>query len=322
MKKLLMIICMMAVAFTLSSCKYVSRNGDRSEVQSEEASPASQGQDDATKDTASYGNTENEGKDKTIKLLKDSIDSLSVRMYAAQNDIAKLKSDVKEIRAEKLSTKSFFLFLAIFFVITIVLVYFLVKKFGLSIKQVEQIASQVWKKEAAGHNDCGQGTSNSYEHSLLKKIASLEKTINDIQSRVSRIDRTTSTDTANNRKTIPDANNSESTPKDNSHIFYLCKPSSEREFLDKARRYVAQEDYLYKFELHKGNAKKASFEFCATKENCVRWALDSQSTMIDRACDANIENRDNGRCECTANGEVELRGDKWVVTKKAKVRFY
>lgn len=303
MKKLLLIICMMAVVFALPSCKYISRGGDRSEAQTENANtdPASQ-DSDAT--------------------IGDSVDSLFVQMYAAQKNIAELNKDIEEMKANKLSTNSFFLFLAIFFVVVIVLVYFLVKKFGLSRKQVEQIASQVRTKEPAGHSNRGQGVSNSNEYFLvMNRMASLEKAINDINLRVSAMGSRTSTEAANANKT-PDVNNSGSTSKADSRIFYLCKPSGDREFLDKDRRLVAQEDYLYKFELHKDDSKKATFEFCASKENCVRWALDSQSTMIDRVCDADIENRDNGRCKCTANGEAELRGGKWVVTKKAKVRFY
>ena len=319
---------MTALVFTLSSCKYISRYGDKSEVQTENVNsdPASQGT--SAQDTA-YTNRIKEAQElsmnmennKTIKMLRDSIDTLSVQLYNVQSNFAELKNDVEEMRADKLSTNSFLVFIVIFFVIVIALVSFLIKKFGHSIKKdVERIASNIMIKEPTGLNNRGQGVSNNDYFRIMKKMTSLEQMINDINLRVSKIGSTKITDNISNNTS--DVNNLVSTPKANSRIFYLCKPSNEREFLDKDRRLVAQEDYFYKFELHKGDTQKASFEFCATKENCIRWALDSQSTMIDRACDTDIVNRYNGRCQCTDNGEAELRGDKWVVTKKAKVKFY
>lgn len=328
MRKLVLIICMMTLVFTMPSCGYFSNDRDKSEVTTGTDS-ATQNHSESTVDRATESAiaeallmSRNMEKEKSINVLRDSIDTISVQLYTARHDIVELKEEVESMKAEKLATNTFFVFLAIFFVVVIVLVCILVKKLGLTETQVERIASRI-KPSTTGANS-GRSTYNREYFALMTRISRLEQVIKGIQNTGCPKD-----NGSGNIGTGFDTDNPTTGTKEpkidsksDSRVFYMSRPSGDCEFMDKEKRYIASEDTLYRFELKRNKANQATFEFYSKYESGVRESLMMQDLNIERVCDADIQNRDNGKYKCTEKGEAELRGDKWVVTKKAKVMFY
>lgn len=323
MRKLIFIIYMMVAVGALSSCDWLAHGRDSRSHSSEVANS-----DPALQDTSNNGNdstnknvadalklSQELEKDRKINMLRDSVDTLSVHIYNAESDIESMKGEQESMQAEKLATKTFFVFIAIFFVVMIALVFILVKKFGLTNRDVEKVVQQATRNTNVPRN---QNSSRNEYLDLKRRIENLEIQIKTMNS--AKEPKGYEPYTGNGTNNTGNGTN-EAKDKGNSRVFYMSKPSGDCEFTDSEKHLTATEDTLYKFEL-KGNTDKAMFEFYSQYESGVREALMLQDIMIERVCDAEILNRNNGKYKCTEKGEVELRGGKWVVTKKAKVRFY
>ena len=311
----------MAAVGSLSSCDWFSDRARSSEVVNTDPKlqdTLNNRNDSIKKNVADALKLSQElEKDRKINVLRDSVDTLSVHLYNAESDIKALKNETESIQAEKLATNTFFIFIGIFFVVMIVLVYILVRKFGHAYKND---ADEVVRQTIRELNVLRIRNSSGNEYLDLKRqIENLEFQIKTMNSAIEQKGYEPYTDNGTNNT---GNGTNEAKDKGNSRVFYMSKPSGDCEFTDSEKHITATEDTLYKFELRGNYGNVATFEFYSQDASGVREALMLQDIMIERVCDIDIENRDNGKYKCTAKGEAELRGSKWVVTKKAKVRFY
>lgn len=105
-----------------------------------------------------------------------------------------------------------------------------------------------------------------------------------------------------------------------SRVFYMKRPLKDMEFELSLKRERPTEETMYRFEIDSKRPNLAHFVFDCDSPNRVRWALNTKDKTLDRVCNASGSGT-NGKYQCTAEGEAELRDGKWVVTRKAVVIF-
>jgi hypothetical protein len=105
-------------------------------------------------------------------------------------------------------------------------------------------------------------------------------------------------------------------------IFYLSTPNSDGSFnIDSVHQVYRPSASIYRFKKTKAN--KARFHI-DERETSVRMALRYPDKSIDPACEALNGFNPNAKKIITKpgnEGEAELTGDKWVVTRKAKISY-
>ncbi|WP_448376455.1 hypothetical protein [Fervidobacterium sp.] len=103
-------------------------------------------------------------------------------------------------------------------------------------------------------------------------------------------------------------------------VFYLSTPNSDGSF----NRSSASSEYregasVYRF--MKTSHNRATFEV-DEREGAIRLALDYHYRAIEPVCEAeNTFVREARGIKTIHPGEAELQGEKWVVTRKAKIRY-
>ena len=104
-------------------------------------------------------------------------------------------------------------------------------------------------------------------------------------------------------------------------VFYLKNPIDDMTF---ENSHTSRSDAFYEFRLDRHNPNKAVFNFCPTDARAMTTALNSRRYIIEWACELmNTPTSTVSPCKPEGNdlGEAELRGEKWIVTKKQKVRY-
>lgn len=104
-------------------------------------------------------------------------------------------------------------------------------------------------------------------------------------------------------------------------VFFMATPIEEKTFDVSSKSDVfAPTRTLYKFTTDKTNIK-ASFEFLSD-EIGIRDAVNYPQRYITPVCEPqNPLNQNAKKIETIENGFAEKQGDRWIVTKKAKIRY-
>jgi len=103
-------------------------------------------------------------------------------------------------------------------------------------------------------------------------------------------------------------------------VFYLSIPNSDGSF----NRSSASQEYkegasVYRFTQTSYN--RATFQI-DERESSIKLALSYYYKVIEPVCDAeNAYNTNVRRIKTLSQGEAELQGEKWVVTRKTKIRY-
>lgn len=104
-------------------------------------------------------------------------------------------------------------------------------------------------------------------------------------------------------------------------IFYMPRPNSDGSFNIQQQSFsFSPVSTYYKFTAAP-EASSAGFEFCSEKMG-LTYSLNAPHTYIDPVCDAlNALNQNAARITTVEQGIAQKKGDKWVVIKKAKIRY-
>lgn len=103
--------------------------------------------------------------------------------------------------------------------------------------------------------------------------------------------------------------------------FYMTRALSDGVFTASAKRDLRDESTYFTFHILPDFPHKAIFSFTPFDNIRTRKAYENRRETIENACDLNIDSKVIDSCECYEQGEAELRGNEWIVTKKAKVRY-
>lgn len=104
-------------------------------------------------------------------------------------------------------------------------------------------------------------------------------------------------------------------------VFYMATPNAEKTFDIRSKSDVfLPTRSLYKFFVD-NSEKKAAFEF-HSDESGIRESANSPHLYIEPVCEPqNAQNPNAKKITTIEKGVAENQGDKWVVTKKAKIRY-
>lgn len=248
-----------------------------------------------------------------------------------QSKLATLQQKQNELESDKVGVKNLFVYLAIFSVVAIVLVILLSKKIAgkgnLTEKQVKDIITDF----ASRHPEIINGSTQLTLSQYLGYIQTNEKKIDSINLRLNALTNWANGQVGWNAPTGQQSWEKQSTLKvqqkeaENqsagaSRVFYMKRPLKDMEFELSLKRERPTEETMYRFEIDSKRPNLAHFVFDCDSPNRVRWALNTKDKTLDRVCNASGSGT-NGKYQCTAEGEAELRDGKWVVTRKAVVIF-
>ena len=266
-----------------------------------------------------------------IKKLNDSLNVLNSNLQMCQSKLATLQQKQNELESDKVGVKNLFVYLAIFSVVAIFLVVLLSKKIAgkgnLTEKQVKDIITDF----ASRHPEIINGSTQLTLSQYLGYIQTNEKNIDSINLRLNALTNWANGQVGGNAPTGQQSWEKQSTLKvqqkeaENqsagaSRVFYMKRPLKDMEFELSLKRERPTEETMYRFEIDSKRPNLAHFVFNCDSPNRVRWALNTKDKTLDRVCNASGSGT-NGKYQCTAEGEAELRDGKWVVTRKAVVIF-
>ena len=343
MKKLLYIVSFIGLSLTFQSCdrlsgllggesdspqEQVTDNHDEAEpTNNNEQFPDTIGGKAATTKMQSQLQRNEDG----IKKLNDSLNVLNSNLQMCQSKLATLQQKQNELESDKVGVKNLFVYLAIFSVVAIVLVILLSKKIAgkgnLTEKQVKDIITDF----ASRHPEIINGSTQLTLSQYLGYIQTNEKNIESINLRLNALTNWANGQDGGNEPTGQQSWEKQSTLKGQqkeaekqsagaSRVFYMKRPLKDMEFELSLKRERPTEETMYRFEIDSKRPNLAHFVFDCDSPNRVRWALNTKDKTLDRVCNASGSGT-NGKYQCTAEGEAELRDGKWVVTRKAVVIF-
>ncbi len=335
MKRILYLISLLGLFLTLQSCDRISNllNDDDSTTQQVDDS---QQQDESENKDSQTSETENKAttvemqsqlqqNEDGIKALRDSLDNLKMKLTNLQNDITALQQQQTEIDNDKVGVKNLFIYLAIFTIVVVVLIVLLTKKItrksSLTRKDVKDIITDF----ARQHPDIING---SMLLELNRQSTQIKKNIDSIAQHVEHLTQTVNNlNYQVNTKAIQQNNEPQATSDGSNRphettrgVFYMKRPSGDMEWDLSLKSETQTEETFYRFEIDRRRPNIAHFTFECITSARVSWALTTRDITINRACIATVNSR-NGSYRCTRAGEAELRGGKWVVTRKAEVTF-
>ena len=103
--------------------------------------------------------------------------------------------------------------------------------------------------------------------------------------------------------------------------FYLLGPIADKTFSDEHKSSVSEYgNSMFLFTIL-DKETHATFEFCGDTR-VLSYVMDFPDESIERVCEyENLKTDFKSEIITTKLGEAELRGDKWIVTKPAKIKF-
>lgn len=152
---------------------------------------------------------------------------------------------------------------------------------------------------------------------MKNKISELQSHLKKLESQISVL----STDSTSKIDVVqPMSHLKNETKEIKSWIFFLQSPNRDGTFLENSASQGYKEGYtIYKF--FKTENGKARFQI-DENEASVKLALQYRDIRIDPVCDAiNSYNPKTVRLVTVEQGEAELQNGKWIVNKKAKIRY-
>lgn len=340
MKKVLYIVSFIGLFLTLQSCDRLSGLlGENNDSQQEQVvddqgqgtSEDSVKQDSDATDEAATAKMQSQlqQNEDGIKKLNDSLSVLNAELVNLQSEVATLKQKQQEIESDKVGVKNLFVYLAIFSIVVIFLVILLAKKIagkgGLTEKQVKDIVADFAKRHPDIINGSTQQTLSQhfgYIQNHKQAIDAINKQLGALANYVNGLPNETSNQQSWKSQAALGGQQKAKGNQINggSRVFYMLPPCKEMEFDMSSKRELQMEDTLYRFEVDSKRPNLAHFVFECNSPSGVRWALRNKDKTLDRVCNAS-GNGANGKYKCTAPGEAEFRDGKWVVTRKAVVKF-
>lgn len=334
MKRILYLISLLGLFLTLQSCDRVSalfndddsttQQVDDSQQQDESENKDSQSSETKDKATTVEMQSQLQQNEDGIKALKDSLENLKMKLPNLQNDITALQQQQTEINNDKVGVKNLFIYLAIFTIVVVVLIVLLTKKITRKSSLTREDIEKIIKDFAKQHPDIING---SMQLELNRHSTQINNKINQIAQRVEDLTQAINHLYQVNTKAIQQDNEPQATSDGSNRphettrgVFYMKRPSGDMEWDLSLKSETQTEETFYRFEIDRKRPNIAHFTFECITSARVSWALTTRDITINRACIATVNSR-NGRYLCTREGEAELRGGKWVVTRKAEVTF-
>ena len=343
MKKLLYIVSFIGLSLTFQSCDRLSGllGGESDSPQEQvaanygEAEPTTNHneQSPATKEKAATAKMQFQlqRNEDGIKKLHDSLNVLNSNLQMCQSKLATLQQKQNELESDKVGVKNLFVYLAIFSVVAIFLVVLLSKKIAgkgnLTEKQVKDIITDF----ASRHPEIINGSTLLTLSQYLGYIQTNKKNIESINLRLNALANWVNGQVGGNAPTGQQSwekqatlgvqqKEAENQSAGASRVFYMKRPLKDMEFELSLKRERPTEETMYRFEIESKRPNFAHFVFDGESPNRLRWAWNTKDKTLDRVCNASGSGT-NGKYQCTAEGEAELRDGKWVVTRKAVVIF-
>lgn len=342
MKKLLYIVSFIGLSLTFQSCERLGGllGGESDSPQEQvadnqgEAEPTNnneQSPDTTDKVASAKMQSQLQRNEDGIKKLNDSLNVLNSNLQMCQSKLATLQQKQNELESDKVGVKNLFVYLAIFSVVAIVLVILLSKKIAgkgnLTEKQVKDIITDF----ASRHPEIINGSTQLTLSQYLGYIQTNKKNIDSINLRLNALTNWANGQVGGNAPTGQQSwekqatlevqqKKAENQSAGASRVFYMKRPLKDMEFELSLKRERPTEETMYRFEIDSKRPNLAHFVFDCDSPNRVRWALNTKDKTLDRVCNASGSGT-NGKYQCTAEGEAELRDGKWVVTRKAVVIF-
>lgn len=337
MKKILYIFSFIGLFLTLQSCDRLSNlfgdDNDSQQVQVSDDQGQGMSEDDVRRDsdatdkadTAKMQSQLQQNED-GIKKLNDSLNVLNEELTNLQSEVATLRQKQQDIENDKVGVKNLFVYLVIFSIVAIVLVVLLAKKIagkgGLTEKQVKDIVADFARNHPDIINGSTQLTLNQhfcYIQNHKQAIDAINMQLGALANYVKGL--SNGTQSWESQAALSEQQKAKGNQADGgSRVFYMLPPRKEMEFDMSSKREIQTEDTLYRFEVDSKRPNFAHFVFECNSPSGVRWALRNKDKTLDRVCNASGSGA-NGKYNCTAPGEAELRDGKWVVTRKAVVIF-
>lgn len=342
MKRILYLISFLGLFLTLQSCDRISNlfneddstgrqgvdNQQQDEIEKKEGQTAETEDKTATLEMQSQLQQNEDG----IKALRDSLDNLKMKLTNLQNDITALQQQQTEIAKDKVGVKNLFIYLAIFSIVIVVLIVLLTKKItSKSSLTQKDIINDVTKKTSE-KMQLQMSQHLAQINRITQELNSLKQIVYTLQSDASTIviqqGNKAPTLDGGNRPNGPTITNKAPTPdrgerpavKTTNGVFYMKRPSGENEWELSLKSEIQTEETFYRFEIDRRHANIAHFKFDCAISRRVLWALTTKDKTINSACMASYRGN-TGQYRNTRDGEAELRGGKWVVTRKAEVIF-
>lgn len=232
-----------------------------------------------------------------------------------KKDIETPVSDTYEIQKSEPQKASFFTinFWTILFLLLFVLVIFFVYKLIVSISDIEE-KIKTDKKD----NSLSVGNQPNTEN-----VKRLEEKIQKLNERLDRIE-----SSSVSKKETPVSEQPREvilqTPKKEPEttVFYMATPDASGFFNNSSQHNsFKQGATYYKFQVEEKNKNKATFEFFSD-EYGDKLSANYPQTYIEPVCEPqNAQNPNAKKITTIEKGVAENQGDKWVVTKKAKIRY-
>ena len=343
MKNLLYIVSFIGLSLTFQSCDRLSGllGGESDSPQEQvadnygEAEPITNHNEQSTdtKEKAATAKMQSQlqRNEDGIKKLNDSLNVLNSNLQMCQSKLATLQQKQNELESDKVGVKNLFVYLAIFSVVAIFLVVLLSKKIAgkgnLTEKQVKDIITDF----ASRHPEIINGRTLLTLSQYLGYIQTNKKNIESINLRLNALTNLANGQVGGNAPTGQQSWEKQATlgvqqkeaerqSAGTSRVFYMKRPLKDMEFELSLKRERPTEETMYRFEIESKRPNFAHFVFDCDSPNRVRWALNTKDKTLDRVCNASGSGT-NGKYQCTAEGEAELRDGKWVVTRKAVVIF-
>lgn len=342
MKKILYIVSFIGLSLTFQSCERLGGLLGGESDSSQEQVADNQGEAEPTNNNEQSPDTTDmvasakmqsqlQRNEDGIKKLNDSLNVLNSNLQMCLSKLATLQQKQNELESDKVGVKNLFVYLAIFSVVAIVLVILLSKKIAgkgnLTEKQVKDIITDF----ASRHPEIINGSTQLTLSQYLGYIQTNKKNIDSINLRLNALTNWANGQVGGNAPTGQQSwekqatlevqqKEAENQSAEASRVFYMKRPLKDMEFELSLKRERPTEETMYRFEIDSKRPNLAHFVFDCDSPNRVRWALNTKDKTLDRVCNASGSGT-NGKYQCTAEGEAELRDGKWVVTRKAVVIF-
>lgn len=156
-----------------------------------------------------------------------------------------------------------------------------------------------------------------------RELEGLQKRINDLEGDIKRQnERINELQSGRPAQILPSSNQNkeESRQEEKLEIFYLSTPNSDGSFNESSASTSYREGAsIYK--LFKTAETKAIFEI-DNRESSIKLAIQYPDRNIDPVCEAESAfNPKSNKIITTQQGTVELQNGKWIVNKKAKIKY-